>query len=103
MINSATTARAAPIDPYKNLKNWARSLDGTGNNANFTNWGSAGQPESRFCSNSYTDGFGAMKTNLPNPRDLSNSVGDINFSPNGTLQVSRANWNMLFPIWGQFV
>jgi hypothetical protein len=44
-----------------------------------------------------------MKTNLPNPRDLSNSVGDINYSENGTLTVSRANWNMLFPIWGQFV
>jgi len=32
------------IDPYMNLKNWTRSLDGTGNNANFTNWGSTGQP-----------------------------------------------------------
>ena len=107
VANSETIAhniRLLPLaDPYINLMNWARSFDGTGNNQNFINWGSAGQPESRFCSNSYTDGLGAMGTNLPNPRELSNSVGDINFSRNGTLQVSRANWNILFPIWGQFV
>ena len=70
----------APVDPYMNLKNWTRSFDGTGNNPSFVNWGSAGQPESRFCSNSYTDGLGAMRTDLPNPRDLSNSLGDINLS-----------------------
>ncbi len=102
-IDSRKNSAPNPIDPYMNLQNWTRSYDGTGNNPSNTNWGSVGQSQSRFCSNSYTDGLGAMKTNLPNPRDLSNSVGDINFSPNGTLQVSRANWNMLFPIWGQFV
>lgn len=44
-----------------------------------------------------------MRTDLPNPRELSNSLGDISFSRGGTPQLSRANWNMLFPIWGQFV
>ena len=44
-----------------------------------------------------------MRTDLLNPRDLSNSLGDINLSRDGAIELSKANWNMFFPIWGQFV
>ena len=44
-----------------------------------------------------------MQEGLPNSRDVSNSLGDIGLSPGGTLEPSRQNWNMLFPIWGQFI
>ena len=88
---------------YLNLKNWVRSYDGTGNNLQFTNWGSAGQPESRFCPNSYVDGLSVMRTDLPNPRVVSNTLGDVSKTPTGSIQLSKRNWNMLFALWGQFV
>jgi hypothetical protein len=88
---------------YSNLKNWVRSLDGTQNNLQFSNWGSAGQPESRFCPNDYEDGLSVMRTDLPNPREVSNILGDVSKTPNGQITLSRRNWNMIFAIWGQFV
>lgn len=84
-------------DPYLQLRNWTRSYDGTGNNAKNTNWGSAGQPESRFCAANY--GTDNAMVSGPNPRELSNSLGDASAG----ITLSRPNWNMLFPIWGQFV
>lgn len=100
IIDSTVQAPPPPqIDPLLQLKNWTRSYDGTGNNVNFTNWGSAGQAESRFCTPNYTDGFSAMQPGLPNPRSLSNVLGNAAAG----ITLSRPNWNMLFPIWGQFV
>lgn len=40
-----------------------------------------------------------MRDDLPNPREISNLVGNIP----GAIIPSKANWNMLFPIWGQFL
>ena len=65
--SSGSTNRQAP-NPYINMKNWQRSFDGTGNNAQFTNWGSTGQIQPRFCPNNYVNKLQAMQTNLPNPR-----------------------------------
>ena len=39
---------------------------------------------SRFCQNNYMDGFSEIRKGLPNPRDVSNSLGDIALSPGGT-------------------
>ena len=44
-----------------------------------------------------------MREGLPSPREVSNTLGDIRLSPGGALEPSRQNWNMLFPIWGQFI
>jgi hypothetical protein len=38
-----TPTPTPPVDSYMILKSWTRSFDGTGNNDQFTNWGSAGQ------------------------------------------------------------
>jgi hypothetical protein len=71
------------------LNNWRRSFDGTGNNQQFTNWGSTGQPQSRYCPNNYEDGLSVMRSDLPNPRELSNVLGNIRLSPGGVIQLSK--------------
>ena len=44
-----------------------------------------------------------MPKGLPNPRAVSNALGDISLSPNGEPVLSKSNWNLLFPIWAQFI
>ena len=43
-----------------------------------------------------------MQSTLPNPRVVSNSLGNVNLLPGGNIVLSRRNWNMVFAIWGQF-
>ena len=73
--------------------------DGTNNNPTNPSWGSIGQIQSRFCAVNYKDGISEMWDNKPNPRDISNLVGKID----GKIKVSKADWNVLFMTWGQFL
>jgi len=75
-----------------------RTLDGSGNNPQHIDWGTAGRPYSRLAGVSYGDGVGTM-VQAPSPRRVSNRVfndlGQNIFSENG---ISQWGW-----AWGQFV
>jgi hypothetical protein len=95
-----STAKPNSISPLVQLKDIVRSIDGTNNNPLHPSWGSANQNQYRMCSPpNYADQQSVMVTNLPNPRIVSNLVGSIGTN----ITTSKANWNTLFPIWGQFV
>src|SRR5262245_49739915 len=75
-----------------------RTLDGSGNNGQHTDWGMAGRPYSRVAGATYGDSVGSMVQG-PSARRVSNRVfndlGQNIFSENA---ISQWGWT-----WGQFI
>lgn len=77
-----------------------RSLDGTGNNLENPEWGSSGTSLGRTMDHGYYDGSGTDIAGIdrPNPRDVSNAVGDQT-----ELTANAKGASDLFWQWGQFI
>ena len=75
-----------------------RTLDGTGNNAANTVWGSTGLTLSRMAGVNYADGIGSVDASRANPRDVSNAVFASNGPRLDQRGLSEINW-----LWGQFI
>ena len=75
-----------------------RSIDGSGNNVENTDWGAAGATQIRLGDADYVDGIGEIDDSLPNPRAISNALFEQTESiedPNG---YSDYLW-----AWGQLI
>lgn len=96
--DAAGTAAAATPGDVLALMSDTRSLDGTGNNVDVPELGSAGQIYPREVDANYADGIGRPQTG-PDARYLSNRIfNDTNqnvFSENGL-----THWSF---VWGQFL
>ncbi|MDA0339391.1 MAG: peroxidase family protein, partial [Proteobacteria bacterium] len=73
-----------------------RSIDDTGNNLANTNFGAAGTSLLRLFNADYIDGSTPSGQDRPNPRDISNAIGQ-----QGTNQPSDRGLTALFWGWGQ--
>jgi peroxidase len=77
-----------------------QSLDGTGNNAVQTTWGSAGEAFLRVSEAAYADGLASPSgADRPNPREVSNALFA---DPEGGLLNDR-NLSAFVYAWGQFL
>ncbi len=76
----------------------ARSVDGFGNNRLDPSLGSAGHPLLRLSPARYADDVGAMVTDRPNPRSISNAVVREDEDIPNRLGASNLLWG-----WGQFI
>lgn len=85
-------AEAAPLS-------W-REMDGSASNADHDDWGAAHQQLLRLAPASYADGVGAMRSDLPNPRAISNAV---NAQGEGESIPNAAGASDFLWIWGQFI
>ncbi len=75
-----------------------RTIDGTGTNAGHADWGAADTAQLRLTPDAYTDGIGAVATNLPNARAVSNAVAASTNQPANSAGLSDMFW-----AWGQFL
>ena len=91
--NAGSRAEFAAVFPLG-----VESLDGSGNNLQYPEWGRADRPYARVAPASYADGIGAMEAG-PSPRYVSNRVFNDSsqnvFSENGVTQWAAP--------WGQFL
>ena len=76
-----------------------RNYDGANNNFNNRLWGSKGSLLERRGPNGYADGISLPVQNRPNPRHISNQVGEVI----GNIERSKNRLTMAFVIWGQFL
>jgi Ca2+-binding RTX toxin-like protein len=75
-----------------------RPIDGVGANANNADWGAADTAQLRLTPDAYTDGIGAVATDLPGARAVSNAVAASDDQPANTAGLSDMFW-----AWGQFL
>ncbi len=75
-----------------------RPIDGSGSNASESDWGAAGQTLLRLGPAAYDDGLGAMVTDRPEPRTISNEVVQQDEEMPSSFGVSNFLW-----AWGQFI
>ncbi len=85
--------------PFLRMRNLNRSYDGSGNNAANPRLGATGENLVRTVPANYADSFGTPVTNRPNPRSVSNTVGEMS----STFTLNRFGLNMLFPLFGQYL
>eukprot|EP01119_Soliformovum_irregulare_P005861 TRINITY_DN17601_c0_g1_i1.p1 TRINITY_DN17601_c0_g1~~TRINITY_DN17601_c0_g1_i1.p1 ORF type:complete len:777 (+),score=169.39 TRINITY_DN17601_c0_g1_i1:717-3047(+) len=77
-----------------------RTYDGTNNNVANPTWGSAGSRLLRYNGNNfYADGISTIRSDLPNPRVISNIV----FGNKGDQPDSARGLSDLTTYWGQFI
>ncbi|GAB5387521.1 MAG: hypothetical protein Alpg2KO_04890 [Alphaproteobacteria bacterium] len=76
----------------------ARSVDGSGNNADNQDWGATGTNQIRLVENAYADGLGEMVDGLPSARTVSNAVFAQAEDMPSTIGISA-----MFYAWGQFI
>jgi heme peroxidase/type IX secretion system substrate protein/dockerin type I repeat protein len=76
-----------------------RTIDGTSNNLQNTNWGSAGNQIRTITSNGFIDGISAPGgVNRPNPRIISNTIFAQDSLINDVMALSDFTW-----VFGQFI
>ena len=76
-----------------------RSIDGTGNNLKHPQWGAKDIPLVRRAKANYADGVSQPVEYLPNPREISNSIGALD----GEVPTNSKGLTLAFVTWGQFI
>lgn len=77
LATTSAPVLASSLPPLTGIPTEFRSIDGTGNNTTFSDWGSANSPLMRLGDVSYGDGISTMAgAGRPAPRQISNALGD---------------------------
>ncbi|MEL6998573.1 MAG: peroxidase family protein [Pseudomonadota bacterium] len=75
-----------------------RTVDGSGNNTDYADWGATHQQIIRLAPADYEDGWGEMVTDRPNARAISNAVAQQTEDEPNSFGISDFFW-----AWGQFI
>ena len=76
-----------------------RSIDGKGNNLKHLDWGAKDVPLVRRANANYAYGASKLVEYLPNPREISNSIGALD----GEVPINSKGLTLGFVTWGQFI
>ncbi|MEM7024786.1 MAG: peroxidase family protein [Pseudomonadota bacterium] len=76
----------------------ARTIDGTGTNTDYADWGATHQQLLRLSFADYEDGIGEIVTDRPNPREISNAIAAQTEDEPNSFGISDFFW-----AWGQFI
>ena len=76
----------------------ARTVDGSGTNTDYEDWGATHQQLLRLSFADYEDGIGEMVADRPNPREISNAIAQQTEDEPNSFGISDFFW-----AWGQFI